>query len=172
MRTFRRRTPDQPPVPTRSAYVEALTMLARRELSEAQIRQRLARKGHAPADVDAAVERLRAERAINDARVAEAIARTEVSVRRRGRLRVRRQIEQTGIAPATARQALAAVFADVDDDALLETALDRRCRGQAQPLDDAAVRRLYRYLVGQGFASDRVLSALKRRRTTPARDDD
>ena len=80
-------------------------MLGRRELSEAQVRQRLARKGHEPDAVDAAVDRLRAERAIDDARVAEAIAHTETTVRRRGKLRVRRQIEQAGIAPATARAA-------------------------------------------------------------------
>ena len=48
--------------------------------------------------MDAAVERLRAERAIDDARVAEAIAHTETTVRRHGKLRVKRQIEQAGIA--------------------------------------------------------------------------
>src|ERR1043166_5536618 len=91
------------PTPTSSAYVDGLRMLGRRELSEAQIRQRLARKGHQQDAIDAAVDRLRAERAIDDARVAEAIAHTETTVRRHGRLRVRRQIEQAGISPETAR---------------------------------------------------------------------
>ena len=52
-------------------------MLGRRELSEAQVRQRLARRGHEPDSVDAAVARLRQERAIDDTRVAEAIVRTQ-----------------------------------------------------------------------------------------------
>lgn len=148
----------------RAAYVQALSMLARRELSEKQVRTRLARKGHADDDVDAAVVRLKAERALDDSRVAEAIARTETAIKRRGRLRVKRQIEQAGIAPALARQALDAVFEGVDDEALLEAALGRRLRGDRPIADDREFQRLYRYLVGQGFESDRVLRALNGRR--------
>jgi regulatory protein len=139
-------------------------MLARRELSEAQVRQRLTRKGHDADAVDAAVTRLREARAIDDARVAEAIAHTEVSVKRRGKLRIRRQIEQAGIAPATARRAIDAVFEAVDDDALLEASLARRLRGRDRIADAAEFRRLYRYLIVQGFESDRVMTALKARR--------
>jgi regulatory protein len=150
--------------PKASAYVDGLKMLARRELSEAQVRQRLARKGHDVDAVDAAVERLRAERAIDDARVAEAIAHTETAVRRHGRLRVRRQIDQAGIAPPMARAALDAVFGAVDDQALLEAALDRRLRGRDRIADEAEFRRMFRYLVGQGFEPERVIAALKRRK--------
>ena len=53
--------------------------------------------------------RLREERAIDDTRVAEAIARTATAIKRRGKLRVRREIEQAGIAPTVAREALDAV---------------------------------------------------------------
>ena len=77
-------------------YLAALKLLARRELSEAQVRQRLARRGHDPDAIEEAVARLKEERAIDDARVAEAIARTETSVKRRGIVRVRRQIENAG----------------------------------------------------------------------------
>ena len=139
-------------------------MLGRRELSESQIRQRLARKGHAEEDVEAAVARLKDERAIDDSRVAAAIARTETAVKRRGKLRVRRQIEKAGIAPDVARQALDAVFDEVDDDALLQAALGRRLRGDRVIEDDREFQRLYRYLMVQGFESDRVLHALRARR--------
>ena len=161
-----RKKPEGGVSTARTAYVDGLKMLARRELSEAQIRQRLARKGHAADTVAAAVERLLAERAINDQRVAEAIAHTEVTLRRRGKLRIRRQIEQAGIAPATARRAIDAVFGDIDDDALLETSLDKRLRGRIEIANDGEFRRLFRYLVGQGFESDRVVAALKRRRSS------
>ena len=152
------------PEPQASAYVDGLRMLGRRELSEAQIRQRLTRKGHQAEAVDAAVERLRAERAIDDARVAEAIAHTETAVRRHGRLRVKRQIEQAGIAPAIARGALDAVFGAIDDEALLQAALDRRLRGRDAIADEGEFRRLFRYLVGQGFEPERVIAALRRRK--------
>ena len=147
------------------AYLEGLKLLARRELSEAQVRQRLRRRGHAPADIDQAVQRLLNEQAIDDARVAGAIARTETSLRGRGRRRVRMQIERAGIAPAQAERALDDAFAEVDADALLEAALDKRMRGRAKISDDRELQRLYRYLVGQGFEPDRVLQALQKRKT-------
>ena len=154
----------QSPEPKASAYIDGLRMLGRRELSEAQVRQRLARRGHSSDEVDAAVERLRQERAIDDARVAEAIAHTETTVRRRGKLGVRRQIEQAGIAPATARHAIDEVFEGIDDEALLEEALARRLKGRDRLTDEAEFRRLFRYLVGQGFEPDRVMTALRKRR--------
>jgi regulatory protein len=146
-----------------NAYVDGLKMLARRELSEAQVRQRLARRGHDEEAIDAAVGRLKAERALDDARVAGAIARTETSLKRRGKLRVTRQIERAGIARATARQAVDKVFEDIDPDALLEASLVRRLRGGRRIADDREFQRLYRYLVAQGFEADQVLRALRAR---------
>jgi regulatory protein len=142
-------------------------MLARRELSEAQVRQRLARRQHTPEAIDEAIARLKAERAIDDARVAEAIARTETGVKRRGRLRVRLQIERAGIASGTARRAIDDVFGAVDEDALIEAALAKRLRGGGPISDDREFRRLYRYLIGQGFDADRVMKTLNARRRRP-----
>ena len=150
--------------PIRSARLDALKMLARRELSEAQIRRRLARRGHDAGAIDAAVAKLHDERAIDDARVAEAIARTEVTVRRRGKLRVRRRIENAGIAASIARRAVDDVFGEVDAEELLEASLAKRLHGRPCVADDAEFARLYRYLVGQGFEADRVVEALNKRK--------
>ena len=147
-----------------SAYVDGLKMLARRELSELQVRQRLARKGHDREAIDDAVARLREERAIDDERVAEAIARTETAVRRRGKIRVRLQIERAGIARATAARAADDAFDAIDGDALLQASLEKRLHGRGAIADDRELQRLYRYLIGQGFESDRVLRALEARR--------
>lgn len=141
-------------------------MLARRELSEAQVRQRLARKGHEPDAIDDAVARLLGERAIDDARVAEAIARTQTALRRRGKLRVRLQIERAGIAKPTARRAVDDVFGAIDPDAQIEGSLRKRLRGRETIADDREFERLFRYLIGQGFEADHVMTVLtaKRRR--------
>ena len=154
-----------------TAYLDGLKMLAQRELSEAQVRQRLARRGHDADAIDVAVARLREERAIDDERTAEAIARTQTSIRRRGKLRVRRQIENAGIAASTARRAIDEVFANVDADALLQASLAKRLRGRETIADDAEFRRLYRYLVGQGFDVDQVMKALTARRRPGSPDD-
>jgi len=139
-------------------------MLARRELSESQVRQRLARRGHADDAIDTAIARLLAERALDDRRVAEAIARSETGIKGRGRHRVRRQIQSAGIAGSVARQAVDAVFQDVDDDALLEAAINKRLRGRDGITDDREAQRLYRALVAQGFDTDRILRAIDVRR--------
>src|SRR5262249_11653065 len=118
------------------AYSTGLKMLARRELSELQVRQRLARKGHDTDAIDGAIARLREERAIDDERVAEAIARTETSVRRRGKLRVRMQIERAGISKSTAKRATDDAFDGIDDDALLDSSLRKRLRGRETIADD------------------------------------
>jgi regulatory protein len=151
----------------KNAYLDALKLLARRELSEAQVRQRLTRRGHDDDTADAAVVQLKQEHAIDDARVAEAIARTEIGLKRRGRIRVRRKIEQAGIAPATARVAIDASFGAIDEETLINAALARRLREGAWIESDGEFQRLGRYLAGQGFDSDqivRTLSARRRRR--------
>jgi regulatory protein len=150
------------------AYVAGLTLLARRELAEAQVRTRLARRKFDEDDIDAAVARLRSERAIDDRRTAVACARTEVRIRHRGRARVLRQIEALGIARDVARDAVAEVFAEVDETALLEKALDRRLRHGMSLSDPAVFRRVHRYLLGQGFEPGRVMTLLRRRRSHPS----
>jgi regulatory protein len=147
-----------------NAYVDGLKMLARRELSEKQVRDRLARKGHDGDAVDAAIARLREERALDDARVAGAIARTETGIRRRGKLRVQMQIQRAGIDKAIAKRAVDDVFDAIDDDALIEASLNKRLRGRDTIADDREFQRLYRYLAGQGFESDRIMKLLSARR--------
>jgi regulatory protein len=137
-------------------------MLARRELSEAQVRRRLAARDHDDNAINAAIEQLRAERAIDDDRVAGAIARTEAGVKRRGRLRVRREIERAGIAPAVARRAVDNAFGAIDANDHIDAALARRLKG-SKIKDAAEFRRLYRFLIGQGFEADQVVAALKRK---------
>lgn len=159
----RRRTPDA--LNQRTAYVTALTMLSRRELSEKQVRERLQRREFDAEEIEAAVARLKDERALDDSRVAAAIARSQTSLRRRGRLRVKREIEQAGISSVTARTAVDAVFDDIDQDALLESALQKRLRDDRPITDNREFQRLYRYLVSQGFESDRALRALTARRS-------
>jgi len=146
-----------------NAYLTALRQLARRELSEAQIRQRLSRRGFTPDDIDDTVTRLRQDGSLDDARVAGAIARSQVSLKKRGERRVRREIEAAGIAPALAERAVADVYAEVDADALLAAAIDRRL-GTRRLEDDREMARLYRYLLGQGFDADRAMAALRARR--------
>ena len=143
-------------------YATALVLLGQRELSEAQLRARLLRRGCDPDAVDEALARLRAERTLDDRRVARAAARLEATVRGRGPARVRQRLQSIGIDADTVREAVAETFQDVDEDALLDAALGRRLRGQAlDTLDERARARLIRALVGQGFSLSAVLKRVR-----------
>jgi regulatory protein len=150
--------------PVRAAYAAGLAMLARRELSEAQIRERLRRKEHAAEAIDLAVARLREAGAVDDRRVAVGAARTEAQVRSRGRGYVLRKLQSLGIAADTAADAVDEVFGALDESALLGRALSRRLRGPSAAIrDQAHFRRLYQQLVRQGFLPSSVLAALRTR---------
>ena len=142
-------------------YLTALKMLVRRELSEAQLRQRLLRRQHDPDAIEAALTRLKSERNLDDERVAGAIARSETNLKKRGRFRVTRQIEAAGIASSIAKRVVDETFAAIDGDALLTQALARRLRGRTRIEDDREFQRLYRFLVAQGFEPDRVMALLR-----------
>jgi len=136
-------------------------MLARRELSERQVRVRLARREYEQGHIDAAVARLRGEGVIDDSRTARAIARTAVTIRGHGKRRVRMQVDAAGIDRSVASAAVDEVFNDIDASALLQAAVARRMRGRTHLEDDRERARLFRYLVGQGFEADRVMEALR-----------
>jgi regulatory protein len=145
-----------------TAYIAALKMLGGRELSERQVRQRLARRGYDEDAIDAAVTRLIRDRAIDDDRAARAMAHSETAFKKRGQLRVKRRLEAAGIPRAVAQRAIQEVFETIDADALMASALQKRLRGRERISDEREFQRLYRYLVGQGFEPDRALALLRR----------
>jgi regulatory protein len=160
------------------AYTQALTWLARRELSERQVRERLARREFDEESIDSAVTRLKAERALDDRRVALACARSAVRLKGRGRERVRRAVESLGISRDLAREAVDEVFSEVDESALIDRALTKRWPRTAADgstdsptLDRRELQRIYQALVRQGFPADRVMQAIRNRRTGHTEED-
>ena len=144
--------------PTPSAYQAAVGLLARRELSTGQLRDRLTRRELPPLEIEAAIARLIRERAVDDARMALAYARRAAEVQFRGQSRTRRAIEALGIDPATARHAVAEIFNEVDEESVLDRAIAKRLHGPIR--DRPQFRRLYQALLRQGFPPDRVAAAL------------
>ena len=136
----------------------ALRLLAGRDLTTAQLRGRLLRRGLPADEVGRTLDRLTRAGLLDDARTAAAHARRAVHVKLRGRNRARRELEALGIDPETADRALATVFDEVDEAAVLERAIARRTEGPIRTR--AELRRLHGALVRQGFAPDEVAAAL------------
>lgn len=143
-------------------YTYGIAALTRRELTERQLRLRMARRGCDPAAVDAAIDRLRRERLLDDRRAARAYARTEARVKHRGPLRIRRSLEMMGIERGEAQDAVDEGFEDRPVDEALDAALAKRLRGPIT--DDRHAQRLVGYLVRQGFELGAAVDAVRRRR--------
>lgn len=147
------------------AYTTALVWLSRRELSVAQLRTRLARRQFDFADIDDAIARLTADRSLDDRRVAIAAARLEGPIRHRGRRRVLQRVQQLGVSASVAKAAVDEVFAEIDEKALLDRAIEKKLKS-ANPgeLDERAKARLVRSLAGQGFDIDQIYERLRARK--------
>ena len=145
-----------------SAYSDALRLLAGRELSDHDLRARLIDREHPPEEIDAAIERLKETGAVDDRRVAGAYARTASKVKGRGRLRVARELQAMGIARDVITEAVAEVFGDLDERALIDRAIQKKLRGGKKPTTVQERARLYQYLMRQGFTPAAVSGALRK----------
>ena len=148
----------------RSAYVDALHLLARRELSVAECRARLAGKDHPQDEIDVAIEHLLETGALDDRRVARAFVRTALNVKGRGRLRIQRELQEKGISREIVADVLAEAFGDTDERALVARAIQKRLRGRTTLKDRAESARLYQYLMRQGYTPPAVVAALRKMR--------
>ena len=157
----RRTTNDSSRNTAEAAWAAAVRMLGRRELSAAQVRERLARRGWTEAAIEPAIARLSSSGALDDARVARACARTRAGVKQQGRERVLREIQALGVARDVARTAVDEVFGALDEGQLLKAALEKRLRGRMALTDPAVQRRLYAALVRQGFDAHAVGRAIR-----------
>lgn len=151
-------------MPDRSAYLDALHLLARRELSVKQLRDRLIGRDHAREDIDRAVEHLLETGALDDRRVASAYVRTALTIKGRGRLRIQRELQEIGLPQDIITSALADAFASVDERGLIAKALQKKLRGGKKISSPAEYARVYQFLMRQGFSPEGVTAALRSHR--------
>jgi regulatory protein len=158
-------------MPDRTAYVDALHLLGRRELSVQQLRERLIEREHDRPDVDRAIDLLIENKALDDARVAAAYVRTALKVKGRGRLRIQREMQEMGIPKEIAAEALAEAFGEVDERALVTRALQKKLRGNQKIATRAEYARVFQFLMRQGFSPATVTAVLRARRPGGVADD-
>jgi regulatory protein len=158
-------------MPDRTAYVDALHLLGRRELSVQQLRERLIEREHDRHDVDRAIDLLIENKALDDARVAAAYVRTALKVKGRGRLRIQREMQEMGIPKEIAAEALAEAFGEVDERALVTRALQKKLRGNQKIATRAEYARVFQFLMRQGFSPATVTAVLRARRPGGVADD-
>ncbi len=140
------------------AMVTSLRLLSYRPRSEAELRQRLARRGAPPALVDSTIERLRELGLVDDAAFAQAWVDSRDRASPRGRRLLRQELLAKGVDSDTSRELLERV--DEPDAAL--RAASRRAASLRDLSYDEFRRRLGDFLRRRGFGFDTIRRTVDR----------
>ena len=144
-------------------YDRAVTMLAFRARSSAELARALVRKGEATELVNHAVARLQEQGLLDDAAFAQSFTRAKVLGAQQSKRRVQQQLARKGVAREVTDAAIASVFADegVDQREVVERAARRKLRSLST-LDPAVRRRrLYAFLARRGYDGEDIRRAMQ-----------
>jgi len=146
--------------PETTAYVRALGRLARRDHSQAELVRALRDRGYSPEEIAEAIERLRAQRYLDDAGFAERFARSRLLGHRVGRNRIRQGLRQRGVDSKVAEAGLRKALDDAPEHEALEAAA--RAYWRTHPRDEPTkrIRKLWGFLLRRGFPVDMVTRTL------------
>jgi regulatory protein len=148
------------PQPEMTAYLRALGRLARRDHSEAELTRALRDRGHSAEEVEAAMERLRAQRYLDDASFAERFARSRLLGHRVGRHRIRQGLRQRGVERQVAEAGLRRALDDAPEREALEAAARAYWRTHGRDEPARRIRKLWGFLLRKGFPVDLVVERL------------
>lgn len=143
----------------------ALRVLATRAHSEGELRQKLARRAEAAADIRATMSRLREYGLADDRKFSETFAVGRLQNQGFGQQRVLRDLRAKRVEGQVAEQAVSQAFAGVDEQQLAAAFLERRYRGKNLPeflAEEKNLASAYRRLRTAGFSSSSSFSVLKR----------
>jgi len=143
----------------------ALRQLARSAQSAEEIRQKLLRRAESPADVPAAMAKLREYGFADDRKFSEAFAASRLQNRGFGRLRVLRDLRSKRVPQAIADEALEKTFSGTEEQDLIQKFLDKKYRSKDLAVflkEEKNLAGAYRKLRIAGFSSSGSLSALRR----------
>jgi regulatory protein len=149
---------DSPAKRERSTYDRALDMLEARSRGVLELRRLLLRKGEPESDVDAAIERLRANGLLDDANFARQLTRSKALGAGQSRRRIAQELGRRGVDRSTAAEAIDAVFDDeeIDEAASIERVARKKLRMLGGVDDATRRRRLYAHLARRGFDVDDI----------------
>lgn len=137
-------------------YAAALRALMRRAHSTFELRVYLERRAEKSAAVRRVLARLKQEKLLDDSRYALDFARARATSRRQGERRIVQELRKRGVPDRSIDDAIAQVFADIDEAAIVRKVIERRTRSargrlDARPFDARKTASLYRTLVRAGF---------------------
>ena len=140
----------------------ALTLLARRDYTVAELRARLIDREHLSADVDAVIAALVEDRTIDDRRVAASHLRVSSQIKGRGRVRIRQELAARGIDRHLTDELIAELPQEDEAAAIAKFLSRKRFPGRPTAADR---QKVFRQLLRRGFTSEAISKALRRTST-------
>lgn len=135
----------------------AVNLLSAKPRSVGEMRQRLLEKDWTNAEiVESVLERLKEYNYLNDEQFAENYAAYSVRQKPQGKRRLQMKLAQKKIDKDTAKQALEKVFEETPEAELVAQSLEKRLRAKGLPKDRDETKKLFDYLLRQGFSFDIV----------------
>lgn len=155
-----------------TAWGVAIGLLARRDLSEGEVRTKLLARDFGEPEVEEAITRLRERRYLDDGSLAQAVARTQARTKHQGPLKIRAHLRRRQIPEELALEAIRAEFPEGTEGERALTALRRLApspAGHPGPGEDQNVSRadhrqetgkLFRRLVSRGYSFEAARHAV------------
>lgn len=148
------------PFDSAAAYEWATSRCALREYCRTDILRKLLEKGLPRPEADCLLDRLEAERYLDEARYAEAFVTDKTALDRWGRIKTRQALMMKGIDPAVIARALDTIDPDAYR-ATLRDLLREKARTLPATPPYQLRQKLIRYAAGRGFEADEVFGCLE-----------
>ena len=147
----------------RTTYDRAVDLLALRPRSVVELRRKLIQKGEPPEAVDAAIERLKGQKILDDDQFARQFARSKVLGAGASRRRIAMELTRKGVDRETANAAIdeMAESEGIDVSAAIHRVAEKKWKALSKLDEATATRRLYAFLARRGFNPDEIRSAMQ-----------
>lgn len=140
----------------------AFNLLSAKPRSVAELRARLLEKEWAEeAVVERAITRLQELGYLNDQQYAEQFANSRLTIKPIGKSRLRRDLQRKKLSTDVINQAVETVYEAHDEEALIDQAIAKKTRLRGKPTTREESKKLFDYLLRQGFGYDLAMRKVR-----------
>jgi regulatory protein len=144
----------------RRAKQQAYRLLAYRNRTSSELRDRLQRRGYTLAIIDEVLRQLASDGYLDDHRLALDWARYRLQAKPLGRRRLASELRRRGVPSESVEEVLREVYQEFDEVKLAERAARKRLGTGGLPRSPRDRQRYVRHLLSLGFDTETVASAL------------
>ncbi len=135
----------------------AVKLLAAKPRSVGELRERLLERAWTNSEiVDRVIDKLKEYDYLNDAQFAHDLALSKLRQKPQGKRKLQQSLSRKKLDRETLDQALDTVFEKMPEAELIDVAIEKRIRLKGKPQTREETKKLYDFLMRQGFAFDLI----------------